>query len=572
MEMIDKTMQQHKSELKQVLLDLKSLAERIGHNGIVKHANEVYDRSDEPYLFVIVGEVKAGKSSFINALMSTGEEICKVAPDPCTDQIQQIVYGNEPREVEVNPYYKKIYRNEPILKDIGIVDTPGTNTIIEHHQEVTERFIPIADLIIFVFEAKNPYRQSAWTFFDYIHSDWRKNIIFVLQQKDLLSDDDLAINVAGVKKHVIEKGMVPQIFAVSAKMELEGNHGESGFSNVREYVNEHITKGDTSRMKQDSIIASGRSILDKIREGVNYRNEQYQRDQDFRDELEGTLDQQSSSAQRQVDLLVENLILSYNSTVTSHEQELSKGLSFGRLLKRSFAALFNKESNPKKWLDDLIESLENQLNQNLQLKLGEGILDVGDSIQNMAKMVELKLQANTAVAPPEEGLFEDIISHRNNLLDNLKKSFSSFIRQGDDFVSDELVEQSKSISPRIATSSGIAIVGVLLSAVTNGVIFDVTGGVLTTLGVLFAGVTAGIKKKQILKSYRKEVNKGRDKLNRELEDKLSTYVNHIRGKVDQKFEPLDVYLKKEKTEITLLYEKIDQILSRLNGFGSGKSN
>ncbi len=35
-------------------------------------------------LLVIVGEVKAGKSSFLNALV--GEEVCRVAPEPCTVQ------------------------------------------------------------------------------------------------------------------------------------------------------------------------------------------------------------------------------------------------------------------------------------------------------------------------------------------------------------------------------------------------------------------------------------------------------------------------------------------------------
>src|SRR5213075_2104525 len=42
-------------------------------------------------LLVIVGEVKAGKSSFINALLR--EDVCEVAPGPCTERIQELVYG-----------------------------------------------------------------------------------------------------------------------------------------------------------------------------------------------------------------------------------------------------------------------------------------------------------------------------------------------------------------------------------------------------------------------------------------------------------------------------------------------
>ena len=148
-------------------------------------------------MFVIVGEVKAGKSSFVNALLGTGKEICKVAPQPMTDTIQQIIYGEEEEIISVNEYLKKIFQPIEILREIAIVDTPGTNAIIKHHQEITENFIPASDLIVFVFEAKNPYRQSAWDFFDYIHEDWRKKIVFVLQQKDLMNQEDLNVNING---------------------------------------------------------------------------------------------------------------------------------------------------------------------------------------------------------------------------------------------------------------------------------------------------------------------------------------------------------------------------------------
>ncbi|RQH24196.1 hypothetical protein D5R40_30035 [Okeania hirsuta] len=38
-----------------------------------------------------------------------------------------------------------------MLRKISIVDTPGTNTISEHHQEITERLFLRSDLIVFVF-------------------------------------------------------------------------------------------------------------------------------------------------------------------------------------------------------------------------------------------------------------------------------------------------------------------------------------------------------------------------------------------------------------------------------------
>ncbi|MCB0686252.1 MAG: dynamin family protein, partial [Saprospiraceae bacterium] len=195
---IDDQVKELREEIAHAIQELLGLTETIGHAGLTGTIIDLQDRIEEPFLFVIVGEVKAGKSSFINALLETETDICKVAPSPMTDTIQQIIYGEYPHEEIINPYLKRIYQPAEILKEIAIVDTPGTNTIISHHQEITERFIPGADLIVFVFEAKNPYRQSSWEFFDFIHADWRKKIIFILQQKDLLPENDLAVNLEGV--------------------------------------------------------------------------------------------------------------------------------------------------------------------------------------------------------------------------------------------------------------------------------------------------------------------------------------------------------------------------------------
>lgn len=144
-----------KERVSDVAADVVSMTSDVQHEELHQTAQDLLEHVTDPFLFVIVGEVKAGKSSFINALLETPEEICKVAPSPMTDTIQQIIYGEEPREIIVNQYLKKLYQPVEILKEIAIVDTPGTNTIIAHHQEITERFVPAADLIVFVLDRKS---------------------------------------------------------------------------------------------------------------------------------------------------------------------------------------------------------------------------------------------------------------------------------------------------------------------------------------------------------------------------------------------------------------------------------
>src|ERR1700674_5505665 len=62
----------------------------------------------EPLLFVVVGEVKAGKSSLLNALF--GQEFAKVDVLPATDRVYIFKYASEERIVEVSPRLTERYQ------------------------------------------------------------------------------------------------------------------------------------------------------------------------------------------------------------------------------------------------------------------------------------------------------------------------------------------------------------------------------------------------------------------------------------------------------------------------------
>ncbi|HPB54080.1 MAG TPA: dynamin family protein, partial [Saprospiraceae bacterium] len=265
---IDQKVFAFRSKLEELAKDVHHLTVMIGHEELAETISNLRNRINEPFMFVIVGEVKAGKSSFINALLDVGKEVAMVAPQPMTDTIQQIVYGEKEEIITINPFLKKITQPVDILKEIAIVDTPGTNTIVEKHQEITEGFIPGSDLIVFVFESKNPYRQSAWDFLNFIHSDWQKKVIFILQQKDLMEPADLLINMEGVRKQAESKGMnQPIVFAVSAKMELDGNKEVSGFREVREYIAANITGGRAPYLKLENVLTTLVNIQHRIGHG-----------------------------------------------------------------------------------------------------------------------------------------------------------------------------------------------------------------------------------------------------------------------------------------------------------------
>ncbi len=562
---LDDRLQAYRFKINEIVKQLHLITIDIGNQELSNTVNDLRDRINDPFMFVICGEVKAGKSSFINALLNAKKEVCKVAPDPCTDSIQQIMYGNEENTIVINDHLKKILLPIPILKDIAIVDTPGTNTISDHHQEVTERFVPGSDLIIFVFEAKNPYRQSAWDFFDFIHSDWRKKVIFVLQQADLMNDDDLTINIEGVRKYAVKKGITePQIFAVSAKFELEGNLQNSGFLPVRQYIQENITGGQAPFLKLINNLETFKGVSNRIQEGLDVRIAQFKEDVNFRTDVTETLNDQHQRSNNQVNLLVENLLGGYDRVTRSYEERLSNGLGFFSIAKRTITGLFKrKKSKTEDWFLDLTKSLETDLTNELRPKLDSGVHDIAESIQQMAKLIDLKIKNSKTILKENHEIFGDIADKRSTILRDLQREFEDFLKRDENFLGTQMFENS-SISPNVVTGSGIALIGMVVATVAQGAVFDITGGIITAVGMVFAGITASVKRKQIIESYNTEIKKGRDKIENEIVNKLSSYINNIKQKIDDNFDDFDAMVSLEKKQIDKFELTFKDIQTNMN--------
>lgn len=562
--LLNTNLQQYRGKIDEIIKDLHHLTVATGNEELAKTVSDLRNRIKEPFMFVIVGEVKAGKSSFINALLETEKEICKVSPAPCTDTIQQIMYDDHEHIQVINPYLKQLFYPIEILQEIAIVDTPGTNTIVEKHQEITEEFIPASDLIVFVFEAKNPYRQSAWDFFQFIHQEWRKKIIFVLQQKDLLSENDLAINLQGVTETAQKRGIIqPFVFSVSAKNELEGNHDTSGFSPLRAYIQDNITGGKAPFLKLKNNIETGINVSERINKGILLRKEQFQHDTAFREDIKQTLQNQALKSNHQVDILLETLLGGYDKIVMTKEKELEEGLSVFALVKRSFISLFSKESSSKEWLTQFTKDMENDLNNSLRSRLGTGINDLAESIQQMAKMIDLKLKSSRTILQNDNDIFNDIADKRSNILKELQDAFARFMNGTENFTGADIFEHGKSLTTNIVAGSGMAIIGVVLAAVTQVAVLDITGGVITTVGLLFAGVTIGVNRAKVMANYRSEIAKGRAKLKDELDEKLRLYIRTIQQKIDGNFVGFDAMINNEAEQIRILSAQHQAIFERL---------
>ena len=225
----------------------------------------------EPLLFVVVGEVKAGKSSLLNALF--GQEFAKVDVLPATDRVYIFRHGAEEKSVEVSPQLTERYLPISFLQDFNVVDTPGTNTMVPEHQTITESFVPRADIVLFVFSVTNPWSQSGWQLLDLVQKKWLKNVVFVLQQADLRHSAEVEVIHRHLQDTAMRKlGFAPPIFPVSARKALlvkttgiakEELWRESGFGPLEDQINRMVTESGVRFVKLQSTTSTAGVILNE---------------------------------------------------------------------------------------------------------------------------------------------------------------------------------------------------------------------------------------------------------------------------------------------------------------------
>src|SRR5688572_8085304 len=113
---------------------------------------------DELFLLVVVGEFNAGKSAFINALL--GQMLLHEGVTPTTAQIQVLKHGDTVTRGISPDGVHVVTAPVELLRDVHIVDTPGTNAIIREHERLTTEFVPRSDLVVFITSADRPFTET----------------------------------------------------------------------------------------------------------------------------------------------------------------------------------------------------------------------------------------------------------------------------------------------------------------------------------------------------------------------------------------------------------------------------
>ncbi|KAJ0978825.1 hypothetical protein J5N97_014299 [Dioscorea zingiberensis] len=198
-------------------------------------------RLTEPFLLVIVGEFNSGKSTVINALL--GRRYLNEGVVPTTNEITLLCYSemdsDQQERCERYPDGQFIcYLSAPILKEMNLVDTPGTNVILQRQQRLTEEFVPRADLVLFVLSSDRPLTGSEVSFLLYTQQ-WKKKVVFVLNKMDLFRNTSELEEAASFIRENVKKILNLEdvrLYPVSARAALDAKL--SALSNDRKKFEE----------------------------------------------------------------------------------------------------------------------------------------------------------------------------------------------------------------------------------------------------------------------------------------------------------------------------------------------
>lgn len=254
---------------------------------------------DELFLLVVVGEFNAGKSALVNALL--GEKVLPEGATPTTSRVTLVKWGEQVAEQVIDQNFSIYTYPLPLLKELNIVDTPGTNAVIRFHERLTDEFVPRSDLVLFTTSADHPLTESERQFLERILA-WGKKVVFALNKADIVESDSALDEIRGfVLKHAANVlGDTPEFFPVSARLAQralsEPDPGQrqrlrnaSGLDALERYINSTLDDVTRLQLKFNNPLGVAENLVAQAARTNAVQSEDLKEDLQTAVALEGTL-------------------------------------------------------------------------------------------------------------------------------------------------------------------------------------------------------------------------------------------------------------------------------------------
>ena len=569
-QIINEQLHAYRDRLDSLLGRVQALATHINNADLQRTTHNLRRNINEPFLFVVVGEVKAGKSSFVNALLEA--EVCATDIEPCTDSIQQIVYAEVAFTEQVEPSLRKIGRPIPILQDISVVDTPGTNTVIDEHQIITERYIPNSDLTFFVLFAKNPYQKSAWDFLDFVSAEWRKKVVFILQQADLLRPADLQTNLERVREYAYQKQIkAPIIFPTSAVLEQEGDGANSGFGPVRQYIQAMVSSGESYKIKLRSVSQTTQQIIALLNTDVEALHRQLAVDRTTAQSIRTKIDAGRGRSRYEINTLADRLAARYEIMSARIKRDFRESLSVLTVVRRSFVGLFNQEASMQAWVDEFQERCARDLRASLEEASVEGAQHFVDGIRQLFDGLNQDLDSVKTHRLESSHISLKVLERRQEVIESVMAKVANLM--ADQGLGDGMMTQAGDMANEIVGGAIMAVAGTILHVVQ----FAVAEAILSAIGIAFAGVgvvvlAIGIlwQRNRIIGKFEQALDSEKARFQQEVAGRLNEKLGLIYEEVERIFTQFYNYVEREEAAVQPVLDQYQAIQQEATALFSTK--
>lgn len=234
----------YKAAMGKLLGDIKELGLEIDPGHPFVESNKGERLSGDHFQFFVVGDLKVGKSAFINAL--SGYELSKSNEESNPLRHVHYQYGTRYNDVKNLAYVEQRYRPIELLRNYHFVEAPSLREMKKGQAEITQSYLGSSDLLFFIFSIHDPWGSSSWNFLSSLSKEQISRTVLLIQKADLLDEEEHA----GIKKQVSALsiralGDELPVFVISATLAVESKKqgfifAKSGFLELEAFLSKQL--------------------------------------------------------------------------------------------------------------------------------------------------------------------------------------------------------------------------------------------------------------------------------------------------------------------------------------------
>ena len=305
--------------LEEVSLVIKD-SDAVAEKEMVK---KFLQRVSDTISFVVIGDSKSGKTSFLDALFQgnllNGQDVISTAG------IHEIRRGAESITFQVDRNYIKSFYTDEQLEGLAVIDTQGIDAFSdEYTSSKLKECISKSDVLFAVFPADHIGSFGVW---DYLEEVESRKIVFIMTKCDLVEDSLITHNEIKLKQYMSEAGIQAPVFKVSAKLQKEEKIEESGFTELQNYIREKVIGVNPVLTKQQENLKELKSVLSDLSQSFELRKKQYEADERILQNINKSMDSFIENNKDIIDALKDNLTVSINQSIDEYEKEIIERLN-----------------------------------------------------------------------------------------------------------------------------------------------------------------------------------------------------------------------------------------------------